>query len=352
MITQAGFFLSQSETAASGNCFPEGYGDGLAACGQHIAMQAPVILGVVGDSASGKSTLTKGITSFLGADAVTLICTDDYHALSRKERQQRGVSALDPAVNHLDILEDHLRLLKQGRPILKPVYDHKDGALKAPVYVAPTPFIVVEGLLGFLSPALRASFDLKVYLEPQESLRRSWKLQRDVIKRGYDPARVAEIIERRVPLSEAFIQPQKKYADFVVHFFDDSPADAGVSGKSATGLSVQHLVGADYLHPVLHGDSTLAECAAKAISVRHRAQGAFPFEVHIAGRIAPPQAQSILQKIDIPGQGSLEVPPDLGIYSDIATQCQHVSYPLALTQYILTYYLLRTCRWHTPRAPA
>ena len=50
-------------------------------------MSRPIILGIVGDSAAGKTTLTRGIAQVLGPENVTLICTDDYH---RYDRQQRA----------------------------------------------------------------------------------------------------------------------------------------------------------------------------------------------------------------------------------------------------------------------
>jgi phosphoribulokinase len=40
-------------------------------------MSRPVILGIVGDSAAGKTTLSRGIAQILGEDQVTIICTDD-----------------------------------------------------------------------------------------------------------------------------------------------------------------------------------------------------------------------------------------------------------------------------------
>jgi len=47
---------------------------------------APVLLGVVGDSAAGKTTITGGIAGVLGADRVTVICSDDYHRYNRRQR--------------------------------------------------------------------------------------------------------------------------------------------------------------------------------------------------------------------------------------------------------------------------
>ena len=45
------------------------------------SMSRPIILGIVGDSAAGKTTLTRGIAQILGEDQVTTLCTDDYHRL-------------------------------------------------------------------------------------------------------------------------------------------------------------------------------------------------------------------------------------------------------------------------------
>ena len=146
-----------------------------------------MILGIVGDSAAGKTTLTSGIAAILGPDRVACICSDDYHRYSRAERARLELTALDPAANHLDIFEQHLRLLRQGQPVLKPVYDHRDGTLAAPQYVQPRPYMIVEGLLGYHSRAMRECYDVKLFLEPAEELRVRWKTQRDTAKRGYTP---------------------------------------------------------------------------------------------------------------------------------------------------------------------
>ncbi|HZJ11959.1 MAG TPA: hypothetical protein VFD26_04820, partial [Methyloceanibacter sp.] len=87
----------------------------------------PIILGIVGDSASGKSTLSVGVAQILGEAHCTVICTDDYHRYDRRARASAGLSALDPRANYVDVLEQHLRLLRNGEPVLKPVYDHRQG---------------------------------------------------------------------------------------------------------------------------------------------------------------------------------------------------------------------------------
>ena len=116
----------------------------------------PIILGIVGDSASGKTTLSSGVAAILGEEHCTVFCTDDYHRYDRKARAAAGLSPLDPRANYIDVLEQHLRLLRSGEPILKPVYDHTHGTLDQAEYVKPKDFVIAEGLLGYATRGMRA----------------------------------------------------------------------------------------------------------------------------------------------------------------------------------------------------
>ena len=184
-----------------------------------------VLLGVVGDSASGKTTLTKGIVNLLGRENVTAICSDDYHKYNRKQRAEMNITALHPDCNYIDIMEQQFTALKQGRPILKPNYNHGTGDFDAPTYVKPTRFVIIEGLLGFHTRVLRDLFDVKVYLDPPEEVRINWKLQRDMSKRGYTRDEVIAALKSREHDTEAFIRPQKRYADITISFFPQENKD-------------------------------------------------------------------------------------------------------------------------------
>ena len=59
-------------------------------------MARPIILGVVGDSAAGKTTITRGLVRILGEDQVTHVGPDDYHRYDRKQRAERGITPLHP----------------------------------------------------------------------------------------------------------------------------------------------------------------------------------------------------------------------------------------------------------------
>jgi len=176
----------------------------------------PVILGIVGDSGAGKTTLGQGVAEIIGTERVTFLSIDDYHRYSRAERLHRGLAAADPESNHLDIAEQHLHLLRRGEPVLRPSYDHAAGEPGPPVYVEPKPYLIVDGLLAFATPRLRESFDVKVFLEPDEELRVCWKTRRDMANRGYTPDEVRETIYTASVAAARFVQPQRAHADIVV----------------------------------------------------------------------------------------------------------------------------------------
>jgi len=188
------------------------------------AVPRSILLGIMGDSASGKTTLTRGLVRVLGEEQVAHVSADGYHRYDRRQRVERGVTPLDPQSNYMDVLTQHLTHVRAGESILMPVYRHQDGTFAPPSYLAPGRFTVVEGLLGFSTPALRSLYDVRVYLDPPEDLRRRWKVQRDCSRRGYTTDEVLEELDRREPDAEAFLRPQRRHADIVIAFM---PGDRG-----------------------------------------------------------------------------------------------------------------------------
>jgi phosphoribulokinase len=292
----------------------------------------PVMLAIAGDSAAGKTTLTRGIADALGAERCTSICVDDYHRYDRVERKALPFSPLHPDCNYVALMEQHLQLLALGQPILKPVYNHATGTLDRPVLVEPREFVIAEGLLPLYSKLARACFDVAVFLDPPEPIRRAWKIARDTRDRGYERCQVLEELTRREAESEQFIRPQRRNADVVVRFSPieergESPADP----LSAT-LLLRPTIG----HPDLTG--VLGDDTRKVMHLKlMRDDDGKPVDaLHIHGYAARESTRRIEDVI----WGELRVPepfpPTLGTISDGAR-----SEPLALTQLILLFHLFQ-----------
>ncbi len=175
----------------------------------------PIMIGVAGDSGSGKSTYTQGIEWLLGSDWVSQISLDGYHCEDRAQRRVSGRSPLDPHVNHLDQARAHLQALRAGQSVEVPIYDHKTGCFAAPRTQHPTPIILVEGL-HTLYPAFLDLLDFGIYVDTDASIKHDWKRQRDVRERGYVDAEVEAEIARRQADYEQWIAHQQAQAQVIL----------------------------------------------------------------------------------------------------------------------------------------
>jgi phosphoribulokinase len=218
------------------------------------AARRPVMLAIAGDSAAGKTTLTRGIAETLGADRATALCVDDYHRYDRAQRRDVPFTVLHPDCNYIEVMEQHLQLLALGRPILKPVYDHSTGELVRPVLVEPRDFVIVEGLLPLHTKLARACFDITVYLDPPEEIRRKWKIRRDCAERGYTPEAVLAELDRREPDSAAFIRPQRQQADIAIRFAPVPGRGPGGDGSLSAEILLRPSIGHPDLSHVLTDD--------------------------------------------------------------------------------------------------
>jgi len=178
------------------------------------------VFGIAGDSGSGKTTISRGIKRILGEEMVCSFSMDDYHSLDRKARKERNITPLHPDANHLDLLADHLELLRRGEQIAKPVYDHSKGEISGTVPFGPAPVIIVEGLHPFFTERLRSLIDFKIFVDPSRSVKRLWKVRRDVGERGYHPIQVMAEILQREPDYKLYVDIQKIYAEIVVKIQD------------------------------------------------------------------------------------------------------------------------------------
>lgn len=176
----------------------------------------PFVLGVVGDSGSGKNTIADSVSTLLGPARVSDVRLDDYHRFTREERAGRGVTALNPMVHNSALMAEHLLLLRQGRPIRNRSYDHKDGTFGPIRSIEPREVVIVRGLLGYLTDEMRALYHLAVFLHPEPELLFRWKLRRDVQTRGYTETGVLKSIAKHLLDSKQFVLPQAERADVVI----------------------------------------------------------------------------------------------------------------------------------------
>lgn len=185
----------------------------------------PILIGIGGDSGAGKSTLLGDLKNLLQTKILE-IEGDGDHKWERGNENWKTITHLDPKGNFLHRQADNLLKLKRNEPIERTEYNHNTGTFTTPKKIFPKEFIVLSGLHPFYLPKMRKIIDLKIYLEPDENLRRYWKIRRDTQKRGYSVDKIIDQIEQRMPDAEKYIYPQKQFAEIIIqHFCDFNPLD-------------------------------------------------------------------------------------------------------------------------------
>jgi len=292
----------------------------------------PIMLAIAGDSAAGKTTITKGLVEALGPERITAICVDDYHKFDRVERKEKPFTPLHPECNYIDVMEQHLQLLAMGHPILKPVYNHEDGTLGRPEYIEPREYVIIEGLLPLYTKLARACFDATVYLDPPEEIRFQWKLNRDTGKRGYEEEQVRAEMERREPESAEFIRPQRSKADIVIRF---APIE-GRKQEEDEPLSATILLRPTISHPELSKILTDDHREAMHLKLSRDEDGKPVDSLHIHSyadrKVTREVEEEIWKELDI----DEDVPESLGTIDNGVR-----SEPLAQAQLILLYHLIQ-----------
>jgi len=176
----------------------------------------PFVIGVAGDSGAGKDTFSDAIKGLFGGHSVTTLSGDDYHLWDRQKPMWQVMTHLNPMANDLEGFANDLVALTDGKPINARHYNHTTGRMSRPFVTHSNDFIIASGLHALYLPILRQCYNLSVYLDIDESLRRHFKIERDVNKRGHTLEKVLTSFERREPDSARFIRPQASHADLVL----------------------------------------------------------------------------------------------------------------------------------------
>lgn len=178
-----------------------------------------MIIGVVGGSGSGKTTVTRAIYDMPGVDAAFIDQDAYYRDLGHLTLEDRKRVNFDhPDAFDTDLLVEHLGALSRGEAIDKPTYDfaaHNRAA--ETVRIEPREVILVDGILLFADARLRPLFDVKIFVDVGDDIRFIRRLQRDVAERGRTMDDVIRQYLATVrPMHLEFVEPSKRYADLII----------------------------------------------------------------------------------------------------------------------------------------
>jgi uridine kinase len=180
----------------------------------------PIVFGVAGGTASGKTTVARAVLDAVGASQVAYLPHDAYYKnrddLTLEERSLLNYD--HPNSLETKLLIKHIRRLLNWEPVHVPVYDFTEHRrTEQTVVVEPSPIILVDGILIFTRRKLRDLMDIKVFVDTDADVRFIRRLKRDMNERGRSlNSVVAQYLETVRPMHIKFVEPSKRFADVII----------------------------------------------------------------------------------------------------------------------------------------
>lgn len=186
-------------------------------------MDKAMIIGIAGGSASGKTTIAEQINkAFAERHQVKILKQDDYYKdQSDKPMEERVLTNYDhPFAFDIDLLVEHLKMLKDHQTIEKPLYDFtRHTRSDKTEIIGGNDVIILEGIFVLAEEALRSLCDILIYVDTDADIRFIRRLRRDMIERGRSLDSVCnQYLATVKPMYEQFIEPSKKYADIIIPY--------------------------------------------------------------------------------------------------------------------------------------
>jgi uridine kinase len=185
-----------------------------------LTLASKMIIGIAGGTGSGKTTVVRKIVESIPEGEVSILSQDSYYKdnshLPLEERME--INFDHPNSLEFDLLVDHLKELKEDKPVNQPIYSYVTCTRSDEfVVVKPKKVIIVEGILVLTNPDLRDLFDIKVFVHADADERLIRVLNRDLEERGRSVKKTLERYNKSVkPMHLQFIEPSKSYADLIV----------------------------------------------------------------------------------------------------------------------------------------
>jgi len=183
-------------------------------------MARRILIGIAGGSGSGKTLVARTIVRELGSDKVVIIDQDSYYKdleqIPFRDREARNFDHPDAFDNEL--LKSHLAELMLGNPVDQPVYDYTQHRRSNDTRrISEHHIVVLEGILIFGDPELRALMDIKLFVDADPDVRLMRRLRRDIVERGRSVDSILRQYDESVrPMHLQFVEPSKRFADVII----------------------------------------------------------------------------------------------------------------------------------------
>lgn len=188
-----------------------------------------IMVGITGESASGKSTICNKIKSVIEEFnmPVTIVNTDNYFNDisdliakygSFDALRDNGYDVDSPNSFQLDILKEDLESISKGEDIYCPEYLLNGTGVSVPKAkkVPSNKIVVVEGMASMYGDN-KDIFDVKIYIETDFEIRKERFMKRAYMERNQDLENAKKHWEYILGAGEKYIKPYRADADIILN---------------------------------------------------------------------------------------------------------------------------------------
>ncbi len=176
---------------------------------------SPIIISIAGDSAVGKTTLSQLLNNYFGDKFVDKVELDSFHKFERDDPAWEEYTHLNPDMNNLIEFKNTVLNLINGETEIIRNYNHLTGKFDSTNKKRIKNFLIIEGLHSLYFNDLNQKYDLNVFLDLEEQIKKDTKLSRD-LKRKKKKEKILEEIKKRKKDFEEHILPQYSFSDIYI----------------------------------------------------------------------------------------------------------------------------------------
>lgn len=150
--------------------------------------QKPYIIGVAGNSGSGKTFFLNCFLKHFKPGEISLISLDNYYIPSNtKTKEENKLYNFDlPSAFDKDTFYNDIKSLVEWKTITKEEYTFNNSLLKSRILeIKPSPILIIEGLFIFYYDQINSLIDHRIFMHTDEKTALTRRLKRDFIERGY-----------------------------------------------------------------------------------------------------------------------------------------------------------------------
>ncbi|HMR17863.1 MAG TPA: uridine kinase [Sphingobacterium sp.] len=152
-------------------------------------MNKPFVIGIAGNSGSGKTFFLRSFLQHFRTNQIALISQDDYyipaHTKTKEENKLYNFD-LPTAIDRCAFYRD-IKYLFDGKTVYKEEYTFNNAqATPRLLEIKPAPILIIEGLFIYYYSEINALLDYRIFLDVAEQVALRRRICRDFVERGYN----------------------------------------------------------------------------------------------------------------------------------------------------------------------